>query len=304
MLAALDGRAVYGVNTGLGGLSSRRLAADEQRVHQHHILLARAVGGPPWLTREQVRAVLAVRLRSFLGGDAAVSARLCTALCELLAHDVLPAVPAGSTAVAGEIVPLAHLARALTGEGECLAAGAAAATLPAGQALADAGLSPIRLAPKEGIALLEGHPVATALGILVHNDARRLLRSETLVLAADFALSSASRDVLHPRLESGDPVTGRITRRLRELAGEPQPPRALQPPVSLRTAPQILGHLDRSVRRLSAAIDRSLTSVTDSPAYLIDTNRETSEDGQEAGAGEFVEQQASTATTSRCTCTR
>ena len=265
MLAVLaTGRPVYGVTTGMGALSQHRLDEDAQARHQEALLLARSAGGPPWLAPEEARAVLAVRLRTFLTGDAGVSAALCRRLAELIEHDVLPAIPRGSTGVAGEIVGLAHLGAALVGTGETLAG-------PAGPALRAAGLAPLRLGPKEGVALIEGVPTATALAILLASGARALARQACLVVAAEFAVTGASRDVLHPGLARGDGVLAGVTAEMRRLAGTPRQPRALQPPVSFRASPQVLALLPRTVERLDSAVERALSGVTDSPAFFPDT---------------------------------
>lgn len=243
MLAALtDGRLVYGVNTGMGALSQHRLDADAQSRHQEALMLARAAGGPPWLSRDEVRAMLAVRLRTFLTGDAGVSAALCQRLAELLAGDTLPEIPRGSTGVAGEIIGMAHL-----------------------------GLAVGPLGPKEGVALLEGVPTATALSILLAADARVLLRQACLVLAAEFALTGAARDVFDPRLARGDDVLARVTGFVRDQAGTPSRPRALQPPVSFRVTPQVVALCHRTMESLESAVDRALCGVTDSPAFFGDS---------------------------------
>ena len=91
--ALADGRLVYGVNTGMGALSSVHLSDQQQRSHQRNLLLARATGGPPWLTEPEVRAVITVRLLTFLSGDAAVSAELCQRLADFLNYALVPAVP-------------------------------------------------------------------------------------------------------------------------------------------------------------------------------------------------------------------
>src|SRR5215472_18712788 len=91
--ALRDGQPVYGVNTGMGALSSVRLTEQQQRSHQRNLLLARATGGPPWLEVSEARAVMAVRLLTFLSGDAAVSAELCRRLAEFLGSGIVPAVP-------------------------------------------------------------------------------------------------------------------------------------------------------------------------------------------------------------------
>ena len=93
-LALRDGRPVYGVNTGMGALSAVRLTEQQQLSHQRNLLLARATGGPPWLDPAEVRALITVRLLTFLSGDAAVSAGLCRRLAEFLDSGIVPAVPA------------------------------------------------------------------------------------------------------------------------------------------------------------------------------------------------------------------
>jgi histidine ammonia-lyase len=267
MLAALaSGPPVYGVSTGMGALSEHRLTEDAQAGHQQSLLLARAAGGAPWLGHDEVRAALAVRLRTFLNGDSGVSIELCRQIVALLDADVLPAVPRHGHGAAGEIIALAHLAAPLTGEGQVL--DAAGSAVPAGPVLRAAGFEPYRLGPKEGIALIEGVPVTTALAILRAADVRTSLIDAGLVLAAELALIHASRDSLDPALARGDDVLAFVTAELRGLTGTETSPRALQPPVSFRVAAPVLAHLHRAVRQLDLAVVRALDGVTDSPAFL------------------------------------
>ncbi|WP_194910679.1 aromatic amino acid lyase [Catenulispora rubra] len=293
-----SGDPVYGVNTGMGALSERRLGEAEQARHQEALMLARSAGGAPWLTREETRAVLAVRLRTFLNNDSGVSAALCEQLAAMLAHDVLPAIPRSGLGSAGEILALAHLAAPISGRGLVLADprfGAATATaesvpadalpvaadaepVPAEAALAAAGLAPLRLGPKEGVALIQGVPVTTALAILRAEDARALLRQSLAIVAAEFALTGAAYDAIDPVLARGDEVLGRVSAELFALAGTQVAPRALQPPVSFRVSGQVLAHLDRAVTMLDAAVLRALEGITDSPAYVE----------QEDGGGRFL----------------
>src|SRR5216683_3293639 len=102
------GDPVYGLNTGMGALAGVRLSEAEQLAHQRNLLLARATGGPPWLDPADARAIIAVRLRTFLSGDSGVSAELCQRLAGFLNAGVVPAVPRTGMGCAGEIMPLAH----------------------------------------------------------------------------------------------------------------------------------------------------------------------------------------------------
>ncbi|MDX6281527.1 MAG: histidine ammonia-lyase, partial [Kribbellaceae bacterium] len=114
------GAPVYGVNTGMGAMSKIRLTSDEQRIHQHNLLLARAVGGEPWLPAAEARAVVLARLKTFLTGDAGVSPELCLQLVALLNSGLVPAIPTAGAGSAGEIIPLAHAFGPLVGIGSLL----------------------------------------------------------------------------------------------------------------------------------------------------------------------------------------
>ncbi|MGZ4459840.1 MAG: aromatic amino acid lyase, partial [Nocardioidaceae bacterium] len=206
--ALADGTPVYGVSTGMGAMSEQWLSAAEQAGQQRALLLARAVGGPPWLDADEVRGVLAVRLRGFLNGDSGVSLDLCRRLLALLSAGVLPAVPRTGLGAAGEILALAHAAGPLVGIGSVL--GPDGGTRDAGPALAAAGLSPLALGPKEGVALIEGVPVTTALAVLRAHDARVLLRQATVVAAAEAALLRASRDAYDDALARADAPLGEV----------------------------------------------------------------------------------------------
>ena len=199
--ALADGRLVYGVNTGMGALSSVRLTEQQQRSHQRNLLLARATGGPPWLEVPEARAVLAVRLLTFLSGDAAVSAELCQRLADLLNRGVVPAVPRAGAGAAGEIIQLAHAFGPVAGIGRVLRPDGT--TVPAGQALREQGLAEFTLGPKEGIALIEGVPGATALCALRLGEAAALTslmeRSAALSIAAAPGLARSLPRGLRPR---------------------------------------------------------------------------------------------------------
>ena len=266
MAALADGRLVYGVNTGLGALSSVRLTEQQQRSHQRNLLVARASGGPPWLEEPEARAVVTVRLLTFLSGDAAVSAELCQRLAELLNHDLVPAVPRGGAGAAGEIVQLAHAFGPVTGLGLVRRPGGT--MVPASQALREAGLREFTLGPKEGIALIQGVPGATGLCALRLGEAGALISLMEGAMALSVVAAGASRDPYRAACGRGDDVLAAVLGRLRAGIGEDPAPRSLQAPVSFRVAGPVLTQVHRSVGLLEAATHRALAGVTDSPAYL------------------------------------
>jgi histidine ammonia-lyase len=241
VLASLSsGDPVYGVNTGMGALSSVRLTDDEQKTHQRNLLLGRAVGGPPWLPADEARAVLIGRLRTFLTGDAGVSVELIQRLVAYINSGEVPEIPAGGAGSAGEIIPLAHALGALTAD----------------------------LGPKEGIALLAGIPGATGRAALHTGRARRLADRLSEIAAGAIVVIAANRAPYHPLTARGDDVLAAELTRLRELAGPEPDPRSLQAPVSFRVAGPVLAHVRRTLSQLDAAVERAFTGVTDSPAYL------------------------------------
>jgi len=259
--------AVYGVNTGMGKLSSVRLSNAEQQVHQRNLLLGRATGGPPWLAEADVRAIVAVRLRTFLSGDAAVSASLCQRLAHFLAAGIVPAVPRDGAGCAGEIIQLAHCFGPLAGLGSVLPP-AGDGVRPAAAALAEHGLADYELGPKEGIALLAGVPGATALSILAGGEAGTVGAMMTAAAGLSIAAIGAPLDPYTAASARGDDALGDVLSSLRAIIEPAGQPRMLQAPVSFRVAGTVLAQVQRAATALAAAADRALTGVTDSPAFL------------------------------------
>jgi histidine ammonia-lyase len=263
---ALHGQPVYGVNTGMGALSSVRLTEQQQRYHQRNLLLARAAGGPPWLSEPDARAIVVVRLLTFLTGDAAVSDGLCQRLADLLNDGIVPAVPEAGAGTAGEITQLAHAFGPLAGIGRVLGPGGT--TRPAAAALRDHGLAEFGLGPKEGIALIQGVPGATGLAVLRLGEAAALAALMEAAAALSIAVIRAPRDPYRAACARGDEVLAAVLARLRAAAGDEPSPRSLQAPVSFRVAGPVLTQVHRAATLLEAAVRRALTGVTDSPAYL------------------------------------
>jgi histidine ammonia-lyase len=279
-----SGDPVYGVNTGMGAMSKRRLTDSEQRTHQRNLLLGRAVGGPPWLPAVEARAVLLGRLRTFLTGDAAVSPGLVQQLVALINSPYVPAIPAEGAGSAGEIIPLSHAAGPLVGIGHLLglADGPGQAPGPAGgsgralgsggdsaRLLSAAGVLPaFELGPKEGIALLAGIPGATGRAALHAEHSRRLAEHLTAVAAGAIVVIGANRDPYRKAVGRGDEMLAEELQRIRELVGEESESRSLQAPVSFRVAGHVQAHVRRAIADLDTAVERAFSGVTDSPAYL------------------------------------
>jgi histidine ammonia-lyase len=275
------GDPVYGVNTGMGALSGVRLTEAEQLAHQRNLLLGRATGGPPWMEAADARAIVAVRLRTFLSGDSGVSAGLCQHLAATLNAGLVPAVPRTGVGSAGEILPLAHAFGPLAGIGRVLAplrrgagpaqadeTAPAAGTVPASAGLRESGVAAFKLGPREGHALLAGVPGATALSLRRLAEARTLASAMEQAAALSIAAAGASRDPYRASCARGDDILAGVLARLREVTGDLPEPRSLQAPVSFRVAGPVLTQVLRAADALAAAVERALTGVTDSPAFL------------------------------------
>ncbi len=249
---------VYGVSTGMGLQSQLAVGTADQPAYQNDLMLARSVGGPPWLDGRTFRALLAVRLRTLLAPEVGVTPALTQALVALLDADVVPAVPATGNGAAGEIIPLAHLGAFLTGHGVDVA----------GRGIRDAGLASYTFAAKEGVAFLQGVPVATARAVLLAEETRLLTEQSLAVAAASVTVVRAPRDPHTASLARGDDDLAQVLGVLRDLTGEEAAPRMLQAPVSFRVAGHTAAALVRTARLLDAAADRSLDAVSTSPALV------------------------------------
>jgi histidine ammonia-lyase len=274
MLRSLEaGNPAYGVTTGLGYMSTVEIPPAEQPALQRSILLGRAVGVGEPLPREVVRGAMLLRLTGFLSGDAGVSADLCMLLAGLLNQGWTPCVPTGPHGAAGEVIPLSHLFQTLVGEGFVLEHDE---RVPAREALTALRLQPYEPALKEGLALVNGAPLAPALAISLADRARPLLEHATLAAALATSLVGASTRPFSPRIGrlKGDRGQLLVHERLVELLDGGDWDDRPQSPVSFRVVPQVHGAVLDVLESVERALEREVQAVTDSPLYLSDWDGE------------------------------
>ncbi len=273
-LLAEDG-VVYGVTTGYGDSCTVSIPPALVAELPRHLYTYHGIGAGPMLAPEQVRAVLAVRLQSLAQGVSGVSYALLEQLAALLHHDILPLIPSeGSVGASGDLTPLSYVAAVLCGEREVWFQGQ---QVPAAQALAAVGLKPHTLRPKEGLAIMNGTAVMTALACLAFQRAERLSRLATRITAANVVASAGNAHHFDERLFAVKPHAGqqRVAARLRADLASDRPSRneqRLQDRYSLRCAPHVIGVLEDALPWLRQLIENELNSANDNP--LVDAEEE------------------------------
>lgn len=188
----------YGIKTGFGKLASVRVAAEHARALQRNLILSHCCGVGPPLPDGIVRLVITLKLVSLGRGASGVRPQLMSALAAMLRRGVLPVIPEkGSVGASGDLAPLSHMAAALMGHGSVRLAGQ---VMPANEGLTRAGLAPLKLQAKEGVALINGTQTSTALALAGLFRAHRALVSSLVsgALSADAAMASTSP--LHPEI--------------------------------------------------------------------------------------------------------
>ena len=266
------GEALYGVNTGFGKLASTRIAPERLAQLQLNLIRSHAAGTGGFLPASVVRLVLALKANSLARGASAVRPEVVDALLALLAHDVLPAIPAkGSVGASGDLAPLAHLALVLIGEGEAFHKDR---VVDGTQALALANVAPLALGPKEGLALLNGTQVSTALALAGLFAAQDLLKTALVASALSLDAARGSDTPFDPRIHAlrGQPGQIRAAGALRALiAGSAirdshrDGDTRVQDPYSLRCQPQVAGACLDLLEAAAAILLREANAVTDNP---------------------------------------
>lgn len=266
------GEPVYGVTTGFGDLASHRIDPADARRLQENLLVSHAVGVGARLDRETVRAMLLLRANTLAAGFSGCRPELVDRLLAFLRLGIHPAVPElGSVGASGDLAPLAHLALPLLGRGE---AELEMEWLPGAEALARAGLEPLRLEAKEGLALLNGTQMMTAVGALTALDAERLLGTASVVaamsaealLGTDVAFSAAYHDARpHPGQRR---VAGELRHLLRDSAlqrAHHAEEHKVQDPYSVRCVPQVHGASRDALAYVRGVLEIEMNSATDNP---------------------------------------
>ena len=270
--AALGGDAVYGVNTGFGKLANQRIAQTDLETLQLNLLRSHAVGVGEPMPERVVRLVLLLKAASLARGYSGIREVVIDLLLALYNHGLCPVIPCqGSVGASGDLAPLAHVCLPLIGEGEVFYKGQ---RLPATEALAKAGLKPVKLSAKEGLALINGTQVSTALAIDALLATERLFEAAVISGAVTLDAARGSDGPFDPRIHAVRGQPGQIDCaaayraltvgsqiRQSHLEGDDR----VQDPYCLRCQPQVMGACLDQMRYASQVLVREANAVTDNP---------------------------------------
>lgn len=273
--AAADGPAVYGINTGFGKLANTRIPPEATATLQRNLILSHACGVGAPLPLPVVRLIMALKLISLGRGASGVRFDLIELLEAMLARDIVPVVPGqGSVGASGDLAPLAHMTAVMIGEGEAFFAGE---RMAGGKALAAAGLAPVVLGPKEGLAMINGTQVSTAMALAGLFDAWVLATTAlvTGALSVDAAMASMApfRQEIHQlrghrgQIEAGATLYALVSPSgicVSHLTGDTR----VQDPYCMRCQPQVTGACIDLLRQVGATLEVEANAVTDNPLVL------------------------------------
>jgi histidine ammonia-lyase len=268
---------VYGINTGFGKLASIRIAPEDVATLQRNLILSHCCGVGEPLSEDIVRLIMALKLISLGRGASGVRLELITLIEAMLEKGVIPMIPAkGSVGASGDLAPLAHMAAAMIGEGEAFYQGE---RLPSAEALKKAGLKPVVLAAKEGLALINGTQTSTALALAGLFRAHRALQAALITGALSTDAAMGSTAPFHPDIHTLRGHQGQIdtAAALRNLLSDSvireshlEGDQRVQDPYCIRCQPQVDGACLDILRQAARTLEIEANAVTDNPLVLSD----------------------------------
>ncbi|MEM7059987.1 MAG: histidine ammonia-lyase [Pseudomonadota bacterium] len=273
--AAAGEQPIYGVNTGFGKLASVRIPPEDTAMLQRNLILSHCAGVGPALPIPIVRLSMALKLISLGRGASGVRWSLCGLLEDLLKHGICPVVPAqGSVGASGDLAPLAHMTAALIGEGEVFYQ---RERMPSAQALQAAALEPITLGPKEGLAMINGTQVSTALALVGLFAAEKAARTALVTGAMSTDAAMGSSAPFRPEIHALRGLPGQIksAETLRALMAGSEIREShrdgddrVQDPYCIRCQPQVMGACLDILDQAATTLTIEANAVTDNPLVV------------------------------------
>ncbi len=271
-----SGETVYGINTGFGALANKAIAPEQLVELQHNLIQSHACGVGEELPSQTVRLILLLKINSLARGFSGVSAGLLEQLINCHNKGVIACVPSqGSVGASGDLAPLAHVAASLIGIGEVTYQ---AQRMPAQQALKAAGLQPVTLQPKEGLALINGMQVTNAIALTALLRAERVLQTAVITGALSVEAAAGSYDPFDERIhkvrgQHGQIVLAQAYRSVLtdgSIHQSHQDCERVQDPYSLRCQPQVMGACWDQLQYATGILIREANAVSDNPLVFAE----------------------------------
>ena len=270
-----SGIPTYGINTGFGKLATKTIGFKDIEKLQHNLILSHCSGVGPPIAQKMVRFIIVLKLLSLGRGASGVRWELCQLLEGMLQHSVLPLIPSqGSVGASGDLAPLAHMAAVMIGEGKATFNGK---LMPARDALTYAGLSPIKLGPKEGLALINGTQFSTAFALVGLFSAQRAISNSILIAAMSTDAVMGSTAPLHPKIHElrGHPGQIKVAEKMRLLMSGSEireshrkDDKRVQDPYCIRCQPQVVGAALEILDMVAKTLQVEANAVTDNPLVI------------------------------------
>lgn len=302
VLAIIEkGDPVYGVNTGFGKFSEVQISREELATLQVNLVRSHACGVGEPLSAEIVRMILVSKANSLTKGFSGCRPDISQSMIDLYNHDVLPVIPAhGSVGASGDLAPLAHMALVMMGEGEAMYQGE---KLPGIEALKKAGIKPIVLGPKEGLSIINGTQVSTALAVDAWLKLAKLADAADLACAWTVEGVAGLTSAFDPRIhevrghEGAKKAAERIRTALQDsdILASDEAKRRVQDPYAIRCAPQVHGAVRSTLESTRPILETEVNGVTDNPLVFADTGEVISGGNFHAEPVAFVSDQLSVA---------
>ena len=273
-----EGHIAYGITTGFGAFKDTLIPVDDVEKLQENIILSHAVGVGALLDDRTVRAMMLIRANTLAKGHSGIRLQTIELLLELLNRNILPIIPSkGSLGASGDLAPLAHMSLPMLGVGQVKVDGQ---ILEAKDALEKAGLEPIKLAAKEGLALTNGTMMMTAIGALLVDSSESLMETANCAGALSIEAQNGTLRAFMPQIHAARPqrFQAEIAAQIRNLLQgsqltRPDDSKNVQDVYSLRCIPQVHGAVRNAIDYARSVVEIELNSVTDNPLLFFEDEK-------------------------------
>ena len=272
-----EGRTIYGITTGFGALSDVTISKEDTRRLHENIIVSHSAGVGDPLDEETVRAVIALRIKDLARGHSGIRLETVRCLQELLNRVICPVIPEkGSVGASGDLAPLAHLSLVMLGLGEAFYEGQ---RMPGGEALKRCGIQPLRLEAPEGLALVNGTQVMTAIGGLAVYDALRLSKIADIAAAMSLEVLMGTNTEFDPKIHQVKPHPGQIAaadnmRQITqnsEIISSHKDCSRIQDAYTLRCSPQVHGASKDAIEYARRVVETEMNASTNNPLIFSDS---------------------------------